>query len=115
MQTSGVKAAGRFDKAEFIYHAEADEYSCPAGQRLIRRFDRVEGGLKMIRYWSSHCPQCDNKAKCTHGDYRRVSRWEHQDILDAMQNRLDNNPDIMRVRTSILLVRSRPGWARRIF
>jgi hypothetical protein len=97
--TSGAKAAGRFDKAEFIYHAEADEYSCPAGQRLIRRFDRVEGGLNMIRYWSSHCPQCDIKAKCTPGDYRRVSRWEHQDILDEMQNRLDNNPDIMRVRS----------------
>lgn len=97
--TSGAKAAGRFDKAEFIYHPQTDEYSCPARQRLIRRFDRVEGSLKMTRYWSSHCPRCEIKAKCTPSHYRRVSRWEHQDILDAIQNRLDNNPDIMRVRS----------------
>jgi len=97
--TSGAKAAGRFDKADFKYHPETDEYTCPAGQRLIWRFARVEGGLKLSRYWSSHCPQCDIKAKCTPGDYRRVSRWEHEGILDAMQNRLDNNPDIMRIRS----------------
>jgi transposase len=97
--TSGAKAAGRFDKAEFKYHPEADEYSCPAGQRLIWRFARIEGGLKLSRYWSSHCQQCEIKAKCTPGAYRRVSRWEHQGILDEMQDRLDNNPDTMRIRS----------------
>ncbi len=96
--TSGVKADGRFDRADFIYHADANEYSCPAGQRLIWRFDRVEGGLKLGRYWSSHCPQCEIKAKCTPGPYRRVSRWEHEAILDAIQARLDNNPEIMKIR-----------------
>lgn len=97
--TSGAKAAGRFDKADFKYHPETDEYSCPAGQRLIWRFARIEGGLKLSRYWSSHCPQCEIKAKCTPGANRRVSRWEHQGILDEMQNRLDSNPDIMRMRS----------------
>jgi transposase len=97
--TSGAKAAGRFDKADFKYHPEADEYICPAGQRLIWRFARIEGGLKLSRYWSSHCPQCEIKAKCTPGANRRVSRWEHQGILDEMQNRLDSNPDIMRLRS----------------
>lgn len=96
--TSGAKADGRFDRADFIYHAEANEYSCPAGQRLIWRFDRVEGGLKLSRYWSSHCPQCDIKAKCTPSDYRRVSRWEHEAILDAIQTRLDDNPETMKIR-----------------
>jgi hypothetical protein len=29
--TSGAKAAGRFDKADFIYDANNNEYRCPAG------------------------------------------------------------------------------------
>jgi transposase len=96
--TSGAKADGRFDKADFIYDASKNEYQCPAGQRLIWRFSRVENGLMLHKYWSSHCPQCDIKAQCTPSDYRRVSRWEHEEILDAMQRRLDRAPDSMRIR-----------------
>ena len=29
---------------------------------------------------------------------RRVKRWEHEAVLDAMQTRLDNAPEMMRVR-----------------
>jgi transposase len=97
-KTSGAKAAGRFDKAAFIYHAKSNEYECPAGQRLIWRFSRLENGLNLHRYWSSHCQQCDIKAKCTPSTERRVSRWEHEDIIDAMQTRLDQAPDSMRIR-----------------
>jgi transposase len=96
--TSGARAEGRFGKADFIYDASTDEYRCPAGQRLIWRFARVEAGLKLNRYWSSHCPHCDIKAKCTPSDYRRVSRWEHQEVLEAMQRRLDRAPHSMRIR-----------------
>ena len=97
-KTSGAKAAGRFDKADFIYDANTNEYVCPAGQRLIWRFARVEHGLKLSRYYSSHCQQCHIKTNCTPSPYRRVSRWEHEDVLEAMQTRLDNAPDSMRIR-----------------
>lgn len=96
--TSGAKAEGRFDKADFIFEADHNEYRCPAGQRLIFRFSRVEQGLTYHRYWSSQCPQCSIKSKCTPSTYRRVSRWEHEDLLDAMQRRLDQAPDSMQVR-----------------
>jgi transposase len=96
--TSGAKADGRFNKTDFIYDAQTNEYRCPAGQRLIWRFSRIEHGLNLHRYWSSHCQQCDIKAKCTPSEQRRVSRWEHEDILEAMQNRLDRAPDSMRLR-----------------
>lgn len=33
--TSNSKAAGRFDKRDFIYIAEHDEYRCPSGERAI--------------------------------------------------------------------------------
>ena len=73
-------------------------HSCPAGQRLIWRFARVERGMLLHRYWSSSCGQCALKAKCTPGTERRVTRWEHEDVLDAMQTRLDLAPDSMRIR-----------------
>jgi hypothetical protein len=97
-KTSGAKADGRFDKADFIYDADNNEYRCPAGQILIWRSSRVEHGLNLHRYWSSCCQQCDIKAQCTPSTERRVTRWEHEEVLDAMQSRLDNAPDSMRIR-----------------
>lgn len=96
--TSNATAEGRFGKADFIYDAQKDEYRCPAGQSLVWRFARIENGLRLHRYWSSHCPQCPIKEKCTPSPYRRVSRWEHEAVLDAMQVRLDQAPDSMRIR-----------------
>lgn len=95
--TSGAQADGRFGKTDFIYVAEQNEYRCPAGQSLIWRSSRIEGGLKLHRYWSSHCQPCSIKAQCTPSSARRVSRWEHEDILEAMQIRLDK-ADSMRIR-----------------
>lgn len=96
--TSGATAEGRFGKADFIYDAEHNEYRCPAGQRLIWRFATMENGLKLHRYWSSHCQSCAMKAQCTPSQQRRVTRWEHEDVLEAMQTRLDHSPEIMRIR-----------------
>ena len=96
--TSGGRAAGRFDKRDFVYNAKRDEYRCPAGKRAIWRFTRVEDGLTIRRYWSSACPKCPIKARCTPSDYRRISRWEHEQVLEAMQRRLDRRPEVSRLR-----------------
>jgi transposase len=96
--TSNAKAAGRFDKSDFIYIAKDDEYQCPAGQRAIYRFTREENGLQLRRYWSSACPQCPIKAQCTPSAYRRISRWEHETVLEAVQRRLDRQPKAMTLR-----------------
>jgi transposase len=96
--TSGNLAAGRFDKQDFIYIAKDDEYRCPANQRAIYRSTAVEKGLTLKRYWSSACPTCPMKARCTTGTNRRITRWEHEDVLERMQARLDRQPEMMRVR-----------------
>jgi len=96
--TSNSKADGRFDKRDFIYIAQNDEYQCPAGQRAIWRFSTVEQGLTQHKYWSSACPQCPIKAQCTTGSYRRIGRWEHEEVLDRMQQRLNEWPDTARLR-----------------
>lgn len=97
-KTSNAKADGRFDKADFVYDREKNEYRCPAGQSLIWRFSGVEKGMTLHRYWSSNCKGCPLKDKCTPSQERRVTRWEHQDVLDDMQERLEQNPDAMRIR-----------------
>ena len=96
--TSNSKAEGRFGKQDFVYVAEKNEYRCPAGQRLIYRYTNLEAGLKTHTYWSSHCQQCSIKSQCTTSTERRVRRWEHEDVIDAMQRRLDREPEKMRVR-----------------
>jgi transposase len=96
--TSTSLADGRFDKQDFVYIAERDEYRCPAGERAIWRMTTVERGLTLHRYWPSACPRCPLKAQCTPSDYRRITRWEHEATLDAMQKRLDRHPEMMRVR-----------------
>ncbi len=97
-QTSNSQAAGRFGKRDFHYVPEDDEYRCPAGERLIWRMTTQEKGKKLHRYWSSACPGCSIKSQCTPSPYRRVTRWEHEAILEAVQARLDRNPEKMRLR-----------------
>ena len=58
----------------------------------------VTNGLQIRRYWSSACPQCPMKAQCTPSDYRRISRWEHEAVLEAVQRRLDKRLDAMTLR-----------------
>ncbi|CAN5357092.1 hypothetical protein BH11PSE11_BH11PSE11_37900 [soil metagenome] len=96
--TSNNKAEGLFDKEDFTYMAEADEYRCPAGQQLIRRFTSVEQGKTMTTYWSSYCQKCELKSKCTPSTQRRIKRWEHEAIVESMLTRLAGIPDAMRIR-----------------
>ena len=97
-RTSNAKADGRFDKADFVYDREKNEYRCPEGQALIWRFAGAEKGMTLNRYWSSNCKTCPIKHRCTPSQQRRVTRWEHQDVLDDMQEQLKRSPEAMRIR-----------------
>ena len=96
--TSNSKAEGRFGKDDFIYDRDTDEYRCPAGERLIWRYQTTEKEQTVHRYWSSNCKQCALKSQCTTGGERRVTRWQHEEVLESMQRRLDRTPDAMAVR-----------------
>ncbi len=96
--TSGAKAEGRFGKQDFVYIAEDDVYRCPANERLTRRFTSVEDGMTLHTYWTTKCGDCALKAQCTTGKQRRIKRWEHEAVIDAMQQRLDRAPKAMRIR-----------------
>ena len=98
--TSGARADGRFDKRDFLYNKKRDEYRCPAGQRAIYRFSSLEKGMTIHTYWSSACPRCPLKDRCTPSDYRRIRRWEYEEVLEEMQRRLDDMPDALKLRRS---------------
>jgi ribosomal protein L14E/L6E/L27E len=96
--TSNSKAEGRFGKQDFRYVAEDDVYICPAGEKLAHRFTNEEKGLVLRRYWTNACQSCAIKHSCTTGKERRITRWEHEHVLDAVQRRLDEHPEKMRQR-----------------
>src|SRR6187402_805207 len=96
--TSNSKFQGRFDKRDFIYDKRRDVYRCPAGQIAIYRFTAVEDGKTLRKYWTSACPSCHLKPQCTTAPYRRITRWEHEAVIEAVQARLDRAPEASRVR-----------------
>lgn len=98
--TSSAKADGRFSKNDFVYEHETDVYRCPAGERLTFRYATVEDGRTLRRYWASVCPTCPLKARCTPAPQRRISRWEHEAVLEAMRRRLEAMPGAMTMRRS---------------
>jgi len=96
--TSGNRKKGLFVKQDFRYDVGGDVYICPAEKRLRHHTTTVEKGLTIRRYWTNVCQNCSIKERCTTGKERRVTRWEHEHLLDDVQRRLDNNPKAMRVR-----------------
>lgn len=100
--TSGHAKRGLFTGQDFIYDAEKDHYTCPAGQHLTKglvRSDRRADGDAMDQYRNlTACQSCALKPRCTPTETRRVKRWVHEGVLDAMQARLDRMPDAMKIR-----------------
>jgi transposase len=96
--TSGAKSQGRFGKQDFVYLPTEDVYRCPAGERLKYYFTAEEHGQRLRRYWTNACRTCALKHRCTTGPQRRITRWEHEYVLEAVQKRLDENPHAMRQR-----------------
>jgi len=100
-QTSGNQAKGLFGKRDFIYKPELDAYKCPGGEQAIYRFSGKDKGKIVRRYWSSSCVGCSLKSQCTTGKYRRISRTEHEDILEKVEERLEcEGGAMMKIRKS---------------
>jgi IS5 family transposase len=87
---------GFFRKDEFSYDPERDAYACPGGHELrplrhgkLREMTKVDYGAPAA------CRDCPLRPRCTHADYRAVSRLEHEDALDRMAARLKARPEIL--------------------
>ena len=65
------------------------------GERLTWRLDNVENNLTLRYYGADGCGSCALKRDCTTGKQRRIKRWKHEAVLDAMQKQLDQVPQTM--------------------
>ena len=87
-------ADGRFGLDAFGYDAEADEYRCPAGERLrpMPGRKRDAAGKSRIRYASrrSACRVCPRRPQClsAKADRRVIERWEHEDVIERHRARM---------------------------
>jgi transposase len=95
--TSGSAKKGIFNKSLFKYDKDKDLYICPAGEELPHRRNVTEDGLEQKVYVNFYaCRDCDIRDKCTRSlkEPRKMRRWVHEEEIDAMQQRLDDNPKI---------------------
>jgi transposase len=98
LTSSGTKR-GLFTRQDFIYNAEHDHYTCPAGANLTKIHRRVDHTEDFDRYRHlSACFTCPLRPRCTPTKRRIIKRWVKEDVLDRMQDRLDRMPEAMAVR-----------------
>ncbi|WP_176510363.1 transposase, partial [Pseudomonas urethralis] len=62
------------------------------------RHSSVEDGMLLHCYWFSGCQSCAMQKQCTTGKERRLKRWEHETVVEAVQIRLEHDPGKMKVR-----------------
>jgi len=105
-----LEKEGRFARKDFSYDAATNTYRCPAGQLLHPTktpWTNTSGRIE-IRYLGSRatCGACPLKASCLSSktDYRSVSRWEHEDVLDRHRQRMasEGAGELMRRRSAIV-------------
>jgi transposase len=100
-ETSGGALRGRFTIQDFIYDPAHDRYTCPAGQFLTQAKKRSTRGPDpdFVRYRNLEaCGACPLKPRCTAERFQQIRRWKHDDVLDAMQRRLERMPKAMTIR-----------------
>jgi transposase len=100
-ETSGGALRGRFTIQDFLYDAEKDRYACPAGQHLTQAAVRSTRGPDpdFVRYRNlAACSACPLKPRCTSDKFKQIRRWKHDDVLDAMQARLERMQNAMTIR-----------------
>jgi transposase len=97
--TSGNAKRGLFTVQDFIYDAENDRYTCPAGEFLTRGKVRSDRRDDTDHYRNlTACLTCRLKPQCTPDKVKRQKRWAHEAVLDRMQARLDRMPEAMTIR-----------------
>jgi transposase len=86
LQATHVRPAHVFDRADFVYDAARDRYTCPAGETLKRR--RYLRRRQAYEYAASKttCRACALRSQCTQsrpGAARTLQRHDRQESVDA--------------------------------
>lgn len=101
--TSANTKLGLFGKEQFVYDADQDCYRCPAGEQLRYHFETEELGRRIRYYWTTACRRCALKPRCTRNqEYRRITRWVHEAILERMEQRVQAHWEVMNQRKQMV-------------
>lgn len=96
-------ARGLFGKEKFVYEADRDCYRCPAQERLDFRFETEERDQRFRYYWTTACPSCALKSQCTTDPrFHRIQRWEHEAVLERLEQRVKAHPLILKLRQQLV-------------
>lgn len=104
-KTSGQSKEGKevFPKERFIYDALANNYSCPAGQKLHPgNPSRSKGKERIIYRNHKACRNCALKSQCTSALFRSIYRRANEAVVDRQAARLAAHPEIMALRKTIV-------------
>ena len=92
-----------FHKDKFVYSAESDTYMCPAGNEMrFCKMDSDAAGRLMRVYRTDACNGCQFRSICTNNRLGRlIRRWEHEQIIDEMRERLKREPMKIAIRKEL--------------
>jgi len=89
----------RFQKTDFDFDLERNEFRCPAGQVLS--FVRDDPRRKLHVYQRSGCNQCALQPDCTTADTRSITRNFYEAVSERSQARILADPSLMVRRMAI--------------
>ncbi|MGC1952901.1 MAG: IS1182 family transposase [Gammaproteobacteria bacterium] len=88
-----------FDKSQFVYEPEQDQYRCPAGEVL--RFHSASTKKQASNYVGVNCAGCALKPGCTKAAARWVTRHLYEEELDRLAARMEAHPEMMKRRAAL--------------
>ena len=100
--------AGLFTKTDFQYLPDQDAYRCPGDAVLTRQFTTEEEDGQVYHFYHNFaaCAACPLRAQCTTTSDskrgRRLKRWDHEDVVEAMEARLAADSTVRVVRKSLV-------------
>ena len=90
-------------KEAFTYDPVGDTYRCPAGQTLVQGYAGEYRGKQCLYYYNvAACGACGQRAACTTGAYRKLSRLANEAVVEQQAQRVQAHPELVRRRKEIV-------------
>lgn len=105
-ENNDAERRGMIPRDRFKYDATQDVYICPAGAEMKKTGVYVKKNRVATEYFvyaTKQCKTCPLRSQCTaskHG--RKIKRWVHHDVIDRLKARLDENPEILQRRKTLV-------------
>jgi len=81
----------KFDRRNFKYDEQKDEYICPEGRRLVFRRNETRKGVRSRHYESKDCSGCRYQKECVRKSkkgQRQIQIYENDDYKIMMREKL---------------------------